>query len=181
MTKTDPRPLGALAVALFCAAAVLVSYAVHGSMAYNPIALPAERTVETTSWVPEGWKFFTRNPQEEYLIPYALEGGTWRAVSSPSGSPRYAFGLDRSGRTQGMEMALFLGDLKGNKFHSCEEDGPETCLSRGTPLRIKNTSPSPTLCGPVGLVLQRPVPWAWASSGRTIVMPSRVLRLDVAC
>lgn len=177
------RRLGALALALGVFALALGAYAIHGSMPYNPVDLPGESTLQVGAWAPEGWKFFTRNPQEETAHPYIQRAGAWQRAASPSGSPKYAFGLDRAGRAEGIEMGLIARELPRTAYRKCGEDEePAACLAHTrVSLRVKNLSPNPTLCGHVAIVMQRPVPWAWARSGRKVVMPARAARVDVSC
>ena len=176
-----PRRLGALAVALAVGAASLVAVTVHGSMPYNAMTLPGEHELQTMAWAPESWRFFTRNPQEENVLPYVLDGESFRLASPSRESTSYAFGIDRAGRTHAMEVAMLVEGFPKSSFHACD-DSPSECLARTTRvIRTKNRNPSPTLCGPVGVVLQKPVPWAWARSGKDITMPSRVVRLEVTC
>ena len=175
------RRLGALAVALAAVAASLVAVTVHGSMPYNAMSIPGERELQTMAWAPESWRFFTRDPQEENLLPYVLEGDGFRLATPARGTTTYAFGIDRAGRTHGMEVAMLIEGFPKSSFHACD-DAPAECLARTTRIiRTKNRNPSPTLCGSVGVVLQKPVPWAWARSGKDITMPSRVVRLEVTC
>jgi antimicrobial peptide system SdpA family protein len=180
--KSDAK-LGAQALGLAVAAVALVAVTVHGSMPANAIEASVARDLQTTAWAPESWRFFTRNPQEEQMVPFAREGEHWRAATSSGASPRYAFGLDRAGRAVGTELGLLIEGLPRSSFRACAEDqAPELCLNQTSKvLRLKNEMPHPTLCGQLGLVAQKPVPWAWARSGRTIHMPARVLRLEVEC
>lgn len=80
-----------------------------------------------------------------------------------------------------MEIGRLLQRLPKAGWQTCKER-PEACLVRiPKALTVKNTSPNPTLCGEVGLGLQKPVPWAWRASAHRITMPSRVTRLEVQC
>jgi antimicrobial peptide system SdpA family protein len=180
--SADAR-LGANALALAVIAAGLVGITVHGSMPTNAIDSRIDRDLQTTAWAPESWRFFTRNPQEEQLLPFERVGESWQSASMPGASPRYAFGLDRAGRAQGMELGMLLEGMPKSSFRACDEDeAPEVCLSKTTKvLHLKNETPHPSLCGQIGVVAKKPVPWAWARSGRTIHMPARVLRLEVSC
>ena len=179
---SDPcRRLGALAVTLAAAAASLVATTVHGSMPYNALTVPGERELQTMAWAPESWRFFTRDPQEENVLPFVLEIGGFQPATPRRISSSYVFGIDRAGRTHSMEVAMLVEGFPKSSFHACD-DAPAECLARTTRIiRTRNRTPSPTLCGAVGVVLQKPVPWAWARSGKTITMPSRVVRLEVSC
>ncbi|MBX3221628.1 MAG: SdpA family antimicrobial peptide system protein [Labilithrix sp.] len=183
MSDADAR-LGGKALGLGLLATALVAVTVHGSMPANAIDSNLDRDLQTTAWAPESWRFFTRNPQEEETTPYAMQSdGAWSSAASPGGSPRYLFGVDRAGRAQGVELGRLLDGIPKGSFRACDDDeSPELCLSKTTKVvRLDNEMPRPSLCGQIGIVTKRPVPWAWARSGRTIHMPARVLRLDVKC
>jgi len=179
--KNVLRAHGALALVLFAGSALLVVYAIHGSMPTNPIKLPYEADAHTSLWAPEGWKFFTRDPQEDRADALVRAvGGVWEAgLHGPNARADHAFGLDRGGRAQGVELGLLLQSVAKDAFEECE-DAPTRCLdAHETRLHLVNRSPRPTLCGDVGFVLQRPVPWAWSRSRP--IMPSRVARVEVSC
>ncbi|MFE8595893.1 SdpA family antimicrobial peptide system protein [Archangium violaceum] len=111
------RILGAVALGLAAGAACLVSYAVHGSLPYNPLELPGEKKLLTRTWAPEGWKFFTRNAQEERPVLFTRRNGAWeRAEQGPASRPRYLFGLNREGRAQGLEFGLLLEQLPASAW-----------------------------------------------------------------
>jgi antimicrobial peptide system SdpA family protein len=108
--------------------------------------------------------------------------GTWApALKAPHSEPRNLFGLNRASRAQGVEMGLLRGAVREQDFTDCNEEAAD-CLRRLPPgAALQNSSPDPTLCGPVGLALRAPVPWAWTRDGSTTSMPSRVVRLEVRC
>ena len=181
--RRGQRALGTLTVALALGWSIVIAYAVHAGMPFNPVTLPAEDRMATRTILPEGWGFFTRDPREERILPFhKSEGGDWVSASlAPHARPSNGFGLDRMSRAQGIELGLLLENLAESAWSPCSER-PAACLEKTSALTpLKNESPRPTLCGHVGLALQKPVPWAWASSRNRIVMPSRVLRLEVSC
>jgi antimicrobial peptide system SdpA family protein len=176
------RRIGAVTLLLGAFLATLAVYAVHGSMPTNALPLPGEKAVQTIAWLPEGWKFFTRDPQEPQAFPFVRENGIWHQAWSTGGSPQYAFGLDRRGRAQGVEIGLLLGGAPRSLFESCKEADLSGCLqSAATQASVDNIIPNPTLCGDVAIVEQKPMPWAWASEGSKAVMPRQILRIFVRC
>lgn len=180
--KRELQILGAAALAFVIGAACLAAYSIHGSLHHNPIALPFEEQLSTRAWAPEGWKFFTRNPREERPVLFVQGGGRWRrAETGPASRPRYLFGLDRAGRVQGLELGLIFEQLPRGVWRDCDEP-PLACIpSSAAAIAITNRSPKPTLCGPVGLALQKPIPWSWLKLPRPVVMPSRIVRLEIRC
>jgi antimicrobial peptide system SdpA family protein len=181
-TRAQSRALGGLVIALGASFAVLGAYAVHGSLEVNPITLPHENRSVMTTLLPEGWKFFTRNPQEAQVRPYALRDGTWASASLlPNSRARNWLGIDRSGRAQGIEIGLLGESVPADAWVPCDE-APLECLARApVGATFANKSPRPTLCGAVGFVAQPPVPWAWAHDADHLDMPSRVVRVEIQC
>ncbi|MFP2904935.1 SdpA family antimicrobial peptide system protein [Pyxidicoccus sp. 3LFB2] len=179
------RRLGLLALGLILGWSTVTVYALHAALPYNPIQLPFEDRINMRLVLPEGWAFFTRDPREDRMLPYVrATDGQWAwASQTPNFQPKNAFGIDRAARAQGVEMGLLMEQAREYARQACEED-PRRCLERASPGKpLRNRSPNPTLCGQVGFVFQRAVPWAWSrtSQGKPIIMPSKVLRLEVEC
>jgi antimicrobial peptide system SdpA family protein len=177
------RALGAFTLALTCVWLTIAVNAVHMALPFNPIRLPFERWVHVRFWAPEGWGFFTRNPQEEVLLVFVRErDGQWTSASmGPNGMPRNAFGLNRASRAQNVELGQLAGGIPQKAYQPCQHQ-PAVCLEQDpVVVSLNNPTPSPTLCGQVGIAMQKPVPWAWSDSRDRIVMPSRVARMKVDC
>jgi antimicrobial peptide system SdpA family protein len=158
------------------------AYAVHASMPHNAIELPGEKRFNAQIVLPEGWKFFTKDAREPRVLAFTREGGAWRSSDfGPNADARF-FGLDRVGRTQGVEIGLLLEAAKGEPWSPCS-GSPVECLDAATPVAepIVNLAGAQTLCGDVALVRQAPVPWAWAHAAAETRMPSTVLRMTVQC
>jgi antimicrobial peptide system SdpA family protein len=179
------RRLGLLALGLILGWSTVAAYALHPALPYNPIKLPLADRFDVRLVLPEGWAFFTRSPREDRMMPF-LRGadGQWAGASrTPNFQPQNFFGIDRAARAQGVEMGLLLEASRSTARQPCEEE-PAVCLARApVALTLRNGSPRPTLCGPVGFVFQKAVPWAWSRSNqdKKIIMPSQVLRMDVEC
>jgi antimicrobial peptide system SdpA family protein len=181
--KKGLRRAGAVLVAAVVTWGALGIYAVHACMPYNPIKLPAERALDIRILAPEGWKFFTRDPQEEAAYAFrAVEDGSFAPVPrDQNASSANLFGASRTGRLRGVEMGTLLEQIPDTDWTKCDE-APAKCLARAKSVAtVKNGATSPTMCGSIGIALQKPVPWAWARSKRPVTMPSRVARVVVTC
>ena len=183
-TKTrGARRAGAILLAACAAWTTIGIYAVHAIMPYNPIKLPGEKAVEVGAWAPEGWKFFTRSPLEERALAFhATDAGDFAPVPHVTySSPSNLFGASRRARVVGLEMGTLLEQVSDTQWTKCD-DAPAKCLERATVVAtVKNGAPHPTMCGSIGIALQKPVPWAWARASRPVTMPSRVARVVVQC
>ena len=176
------RRIGLFTLALGAVWLLVFVYAVHIALPFNPIRLPFE-TSEIRAWMPEGWAFFTRNPREEHIFLFSRRGnGKWTtAALGPNARPSNEFGLNRISRAQGVETALLMNRFPNSAYLECR-GLVASCLEGAQRLgTLKNPSPAPTLCGEIGIVMRKPVPWAWWASGQSVVMPSRFPRITVDC
>lgn len=178
------RRLGAQLIMMVIVAAMLAVYAIPSALPFNPAKLPLRKDLQPQLWMPEGWKFFTRDPREERLYIMRRDGDHWRSAEfGPNSRAANLFGLRRRSRAQGIEAALILERLPKSHWHDCKES-PLVALSQAAVTdTVVNISPSPTFCGDIGIYMQAPVPWAWAKSAmrKEVVMPSRVTRVYVKC
>jgi len=176
-------PLAAIGVIISSVWAVVALYAIHAAMNHNVLRLPFEESVHTQFFLPEGWAFFTRNPRDDRYFVYRLApDGSWIDTNlGPHNRPRNAFGLNRKSRAQGVEIGLLLVSIQDQEWTACRKS-PTACLATIPVSKdFKDISPNPTLCGEMGVVMQPPVPWAWAGMQRPVTMPSRVSRVRVHC
>lgn len=162
----------------------LFVYSIHAAMPFNPIELPFADNIRIRIFMPQGWKFFTRSPREDDTKLYKKGyGEEWKPILRPNGSPANSFGLDRVGRSQGVEMGLLMVSIREIKseWSECKESleaCSEKAFSNGI---IMNSSPNPTICGEVVFIQQPPVPWAWSLSKKEVIMPSKVNKVHVLC
>jgi antimicrobial peptide system SdpA family protein len=180
--SASPRWLGALLLALGSGYAALFFHAVHASMPFNAIQLAYVKGLELPLFLPESWKFFTRNPREEQPLAFRHDGARWNsATPAPHGAAVNLFGLSRVSRARWVELGMLLQSVPRGAWSPCHES-PAMCLERlRVSGRVRNGSPHPSLCGPVGIATQPPVPWAWSGAAKHVTMPSRVVRLEVEC
>jgi antimicrobial peptide system SdpA family protein len=172
-------------VALALAWVVIGIYAVHSRFPTNTLELPLESSLSPVlvAVIPEGWAFFTRSPREDRVMPFVRDlSGRWvYSHAGPHSEPRNAFGLNRASRAQGVELGLLMAQIPATHWGECSEQ-PVACLEHAsTAIPLRNESPSPTLCGAVGIARQEPLPWAWIDARDEVTMPTRTARLDVTC
>jgi antimicrobial peptide system SdpA family protein len=174
------RQLGRVTIALGAVGIALAGLAVYTSLPANAIqaSVGLTRTVQTL--MPQGWGFFTASPLTVY--PQAFErsaDGDWVNQGGSLAVPSDLFGLDRSRRALGAEIALLIQYIPGHDWRTCGQV-PTRCLDRvPVAAHLVNTSTLDNLCGNVGFVRQQVLPWAWR--GTRTVMPSLVVRAEVSC
>jgi antimicrobial peptide system SdpA family protein len=181
------RRMGALVLVLLAAAATVVLYAVHASLPSSPFRLPYGRALapNVARLAPESWKFFTRDPQEERMFLFIkAPDGSWQSANrGPNGRASNFFGAARRGRAQGLEAGLALEPLRQSGTWLVCDDDPGACLERVAPLAQPYTSlsPEPSLCGEVGIVFRKPLPWAWAKHPERNHTSLRAARIRIKC
>ncbi|HEY8174735.1 MAG TPA: SdpA family antimicrobial peptide system protein [Gemmatimonadaceae bacterium] len=182
MPRRSSRQLGLATVALSVGWLLVGIYSAFTALPDSPIRLPFAKQVDMNTWMPQGWGFFTRDPREDRTLVLVQTNGTWKsAYLAPHARFSNVLGLDRASRGQGVELGEFMHWMKLKTWARCK-DTPVECLDR-VPVfaRLENKYPRPTLCGTIGLVVQKPVPWAWSRMPTPVIMPSVVAKLEVVC
>jgi antimicrobial peptide system SdpA family protein len=177
------RPLGGLFLFFLASSAIIALYALSGAVKNSALELPLAHELNPVLWMPEGWKFFTRDSREARTEMYIHDINGWHDASrGPNARPENKFGLDRIGRAQGIELGLITDRVPHQLWRPCNEGNAFRCLDQASVARrVSNVSPSPSLCGEVGLISRKPLPWAWANQGFHVSMPLSFVRLEVQC
>ena len=182
LRENSTTQLGLFTLLLVGGWVVLGISALQGVLPYNPVRVPLAQTIKVSIWAPEGWAFFTRPPQEMKTSVFRERNGEWASASlGPQARPGNFFGMNRAARAQGVEFGLLNADIPPGSWNTCEQ-APISCLvSARIAGTFRNRSPAPTYCGKIGIVRQRPVPWAWRRSAKDIIMPSQVVVVREEC
>ena len=118
------------------------------------------------TWVPQGWGFFTRPPSENGIRVFAPDS-LEPLLHTPQNAASNLWGLSRTQRAQGPEVANLVLEVEVAEWFSCElgstlADCRDALAWSGTPPReVTNTSPLTTICGPALIVESKPVSWSY--------------------
>ncbi|MCK8681326.1 SdpA family antimicrobial peptide system protein [Streptomyces lichenis] len=165
--------------------ALVALYVAQAFLPKNVIHLPGQEKTHDIAFViaPQGWAFFTKSAKDSEYVPFRRQDGAWGDVRlGPHARASNAFGLDRASRSQGIEGALLLHE-KDLVWHPCgDATSAADCLQQAAVTkRLKNRSPSPTVCGRSAMVEMKPVPWAWRDLLPGTHTPVRAAVWDVEC
>ena len=161
---------------------IFIFYIALASLPYNPISPPFLIKRDIISFLPEGWGFFTRDPQESEIYIYKKVGSELVSYSIHHSRPNNYFGLKRNSRAQMVELEFLIRNIKEVDWIECEDE-INNCLSQETvpEFHLNNNSVFQSLCGVIWLQKKKPVPWAWSKSRDNINMPSIIIKLNIEC
>lgn len=180
MKKSHLKILNGVLIA-FCITSgvfVVLLFAPH-----SPITPTVSVRMKLVSFIPQGWNFFTRDPQE--TRNWLFRGDDTLASLDPvalRGNGLFSF-AQRSWRVRTMEMGRLLAatpldawkDCKAKSARLCAKAAPTAAFRIVNPMRVKS------LCGPLVVVQRRMTPWALFARGQQPSLPGKVARLEVSC
>ncbi|AMR88617.1 SdpA family antimicrobial peptide system protein [Bacillus thuringiensis] len=149
----------------------------QNSLPKNPISNLKSFTVMKI--FPQGWGFFSKPPRDDYT--FIIDENGESAVDWPNNTIINAFGINRGGRSQGIEMGLLVAQVQKEKFNKCDEDIDICVKKTHERVKVKNPTPKPILCGDYTLVTRKVVPWAWAGITSPSEMTSEFVKVESIC
>lgn len=110
---------------------------------------------------PQGWAFFTKDPQDVELVAYQLTSNELTSLqSTPQSRVENAWGITRAQRAQGPEIAALSNALTW--VECVPGELPEACVDSAAPFEpIMSPVPHPSLCGEIIIVQEKPVAWSF--------------------
>jgi antimicrobial peptide system SdpA family protein len=143
--------------------------------------------VELNTIAGQSFAFFTRSPQTEQIVAYRLlPDGTIGAslMVTPQGTPANLFGVSRTQRAQGPELANLVQDVEPRMWLDCTGLDRRDCLdqiARAPKALLRNTSPVPTVCGQVVLAAERTTKWAYRRLSDTGYVIHQIVPASIDC
>lgn len=160
-------------------ATTVLSLAPHALSPRGPVASAVQSAIVTIA--PQRWEFFTASQQKPVITAYdatSLES----LLLFPQTAPRNVFGLSRTQRAQGPELAILASEAKWRRCES-RTDGA-ACLQtaqRTKPQAVSNEARSQTICGNVVIAQQKPTPFEFRRFGYGPASITRAAHLQVTC
>jgi antimicrobial peptide system SdpA family protein len=187
--RSMKRTMGVgVAYACLLAAAGIWSLAatLPSNILWERTQLPALR-VELNTIAGQNFAFFTRSPEDNQIIAYRLnpDGATTESLMvTPQGKASNLFGLSRTQRAQGPELANLVRVIRLNAWADCTGLDRPTCVERasGRPkVLLHNDSPVPTVCGRVVFTVESTTKWAYRRLAEDRYVIERIAPASVDC
>ena len=162
-------------------AATLPSNILWGRTQLSPLR------VELNTIAGQNFAFFTRSPEDAQIIAYRLnsDGATIDSLMvTPQGKAANLFGLSRTQRAQGPELANLVRVIRPEGWADCTGLDHPTCVARagGQPkMLLRNDSPVPTVCGQVVFTVETTTKWAYRRLAQDRYVIVRIAPASVDC
>jgi len=148
--------------------------------------LPAVRAVLNTL-AGQNFAFFTRSPETDQIDVYRIDPGGAvgpSLLTTPQTKADNMFGLSRTQRAQGPELANLIRAMPSDAWIDCTDLERGACLdvvAHHPKMLLRNTSPVPTVCGQVALSVESTTKWAYRRLTDDRYTIGRVAAADIDC
>lgn len=172
---------------------VLAAAGVWSLAATLPSNIMWERTqlravrVELNTIAGQDFAFFTRSPETEQIVAYRRDPDGTVAASllvTPQAKGSNLFGLSRTQRAQGPELANLIREIGANAWVDCVGLDRTTCteqIAHQPKTLLHNTSPVPTVCGQVVLTAEKTTKWAYRRLTEDRYVIERIAAVSIDC
>lgn len=149
----------------------------------NPLLPRAQQRNTILRLMPQGWAFFTVDPNEPDLFLYRELGeDRFETVDLRAYRAFPLAGLDRRGRLTGHELQAIAQMFARDVWTDCRGTLADCARTLPTqPIRLSKPLRYIATCGRLLLESRQPTPWTWFHRHPDLRMPSRLIRLEVPC
>lgn len=155
--NSNLRKIGIVVSVVFILWSIFFTASIISAMTFNPISDKYINDRFFKILAPQGWGFYSKNPRDSVIYVYDMNTEI-SAVKWPNSRADNFFGISRFGRSQGIEAGLIQAALGENNWLACDEKAIDCLKKYNSEVTVINTTPTPTICGDIGIVLQEPLP-----------------------
>ncbi|MDC8101450.1 SdpA family antimicrobial peptide system protein [Chryseobacterium rhizosphaerae] len=145
----------------------------------SQVVLGEKLKMQINTLFPEGWSFFTRDPQEPLLEAYKIENNKLLDIPLSNSSKENLFGFSRKSRVQGFEASIIISDVPSKLWIEDTGNNYEKHISdRAFSIRLKKSN-NYFKKGLYLFVLKKPIPWAWANKNQEKFTPYSSIKVNL--
>lgn len=155
-----------------------MTFLIFFSSLKEQIVLSKETQKMISTIFPEGWSFFTKNPQNQTLVVYQIIEGNLILKTVDNHNSKNIFGLSRYSRIISYEASMLANeamklvwreDLMGNL--------KKLDFNRSGKIKVINNRH--LINGTFLLILYKPIPYAWSKSSQEKNIPIKYITIQV--
>ncbi|MBC6425565.1 MAG: SdpA family antimicrobial peptide system protein [Ekhidna sp.] len=132
--------------------------------------------------LPQGWGFFTKNPQSLSANCYLIEGNKLERKTVSNSSWKNLFGLARKSRYYGFELSQILNVIPANQWINSKGNFREIDFINHPTFVIKNEDLNLLVyeySKKYLIVLNKPIPFAWAQMNQEEYQPFKYIVIEL--
>lgn len=138
------------------------------SFPYNPLSqdlpwLTRSNVVRFKFFFPEGFAFFTRNPQEVSYSIYAFDDQSIHLINLKNGSVSNYFGVSKTSRYKLIKLQEIVAQVDPEDWKKTKIDLDQLLQSYDTIQSVDTAYNSNYYEGMYLITAAKPIPWAWAT------------------
>lgn len=158
---------------------VLCAAIIFFSSLKSQLVLSEELKLATNTIFPQGWGFFTKNPQDFAINIYKIENKKLILIDIKNQSFKNRLGFSRSARIIGYEMSTVVSDIQ-NKDWVRNTDGNIYSNIDDKIVDVENREYFNHLKKGEYLVkLYKPIPYAWSNDNQEKFNPFSVVKIKI--
>lgn len=128
---------------------------------------------------PQGWGFFTKDPQDFELNIYKIRNGKLEKIKTLNQSLENKFGFSRSSRMIGYEMSTIAQEIKSTEWIQNTDNNIYSSLKNSTIVINNKVKFRYFSRGSYLIQLYKPVPYAWAKQNQEKYNPFSVAKIQI--
>lgn len=162
---------------LFSSSMVLII--LFSSLPYNPISITGNSKKYVKALFPQGWEFFTINPQLEKTRVYEYHNKEMKELNLLNASSKNFLGITRLARIKNIEVSFLINQVDTTAWINCKSKLDfQNVIDTSTPVKIYNSTNLHYMQGIYIVQKSKPIPFAW-SKNEKIFMPCKTVKIEV--
>ena len=162
---------------------LVIGYLMVGSLPESTIRFSKISKVRAASIFPEGWAFFTKNPQDDDYLIYSFQGNKneqFPCLISPNSSLENLFGINRKSRLKSQEIGSAIPYVNDTAWTSIKGNlEMNSAVINGMPIiTIPIKSNYPYFKEKYILQKIAPIPWSWFNDFNQKFRTSKIVVIE---
>jgi antimicrobial peptide system SdpA family protein len=132
-----------------------------------------------STFFPEGWGFFTKNPRDPQLEVYKIEDEIAKKINMSNHSAFNFFGLSRKARVIGYESSMIASEIDKKKWKSNQTEKITYFVNDSSIIVSRKKGFKFLIPGDYILKMFEPIPYAWANKNQENNNPYSVVKVKI--
>jgi antimicrobial peptide system SdpA family protein len=132
-----------------------------------------------STFFPEGWGFFTKNPRDLQLEVYKIKNNRVNKINMSNHSAFNYFGLSRKARVIGYESSIIANEVDKKKWKKDEVKNIVSFVNDSSVIIPKKKEFKYLVPGDYIFKMYKPIPYAWANKNQEDNNPYSLVKVKI--